>query len=57
MIEHPDSVEDMVEALEERMSSLNIDQNKARVYLTTLISEQNTVYMVIYVYRYAFMYM
>jgi hypothetical protein len=45
VIEHPENVEHMIDALEERMSALNVDQNKARVYLMTLVSEQNTVYM------------
>ena len=31
---------------QERIQSLNVDLKKARVYLTTLVSEQNSVYMV-----------
>jgi len=45
VIEHPENVDPMVEALEERIAALNVDQQKARVYLMTLVSEQNTVYM------------
>jgi hypothetical protein len=33
-------------SLQERIQSLNVDLKKARVYLTTLVSEQNSVYMV-----------
>lgn len=45
--EHPDTADEMSELLMERISSLNVDMKKARVYLTTLVSEQNAVYMVI----------
>jgi hypothetical protein len=31
---------------QERIQALNVDMKKARVYLTTLVSEQNSVYMV-----------
>ena len=44
--EHPDTADEMSELLMERISSLNVDLKKARVYLTTLVSEQNAVYMV-----------
>lgn len=45
VIEHPENVDHMVEALEERIAALNVDRVKARVYLMTLVSEQNSVYM------------
>ena len=44
--EHPDTAPQMARMLVERIKALNVDPKKARVYVTTLISEQNAVYMV-----------
>lgn len=43
--QHPDRAERLAEVLQERIKSLNVDPRKARVFLTTLVSEQNGAYM------------
>lgn len=44
-VENPDSVSEYAAILEDRIKRLNINISKARVLLTTLISEQNSNYM------------
>jgi len=46
VIASPDKAEELSKVLNERVESLNIDVRKARVYLTTLISDKNNDYMV-----------
>ena len=43
--QHPERAEALSETLQERIASLNVNDKKARVLLTTLIMEQNAAYM------------
>lgn len=45
IVENPELAPELAEVLAERIKSLNIDERKARVLLTTIISEQNAEYM------------
>jgi hypothetical protein len=44
-IERPEHVDEFRAKLEERMQALNIDRRRARVILTTIISDENNKYM------------
>ena len=43
--QHPERAEALSDTLQERIASLNVNEKKARVLLTTLIMEQNAAYM------------
>ena len=43
--QHPERADALSLSLQERIAALNVNDKKARVFLTTLIMEQNTAYM------------
>ncbi len=44
-IEHPEDVPMLAELLQDRVKALSVDVDRAKSYITTLISEQNYKYM------------
>lgn len=45
VVDEPHRAEELASALEERANALNIDLGRARIYLTTLVSDKNYDYM------------